>query len=60
MELTVFDKTCRTIVHFDCEDQGHGSYDPHAAGYRNTKGYGDSDYSSGVLMYYILYERFKR
>merc|ERR1712059_151892 len=36
-EHTVYDKTCRTLVHFDCKAQGYGTYDSHAAGSHNTE-----------------------
>merc|ERR1712018_331475 len=43
-EHTVYDKTCRTLVHFDCKAQGYGTSDAHAGSH--TKGYGGSDYAS--------------
>merc|ERR1712083_697144 len=36
-EHTVYDKTCRNLVHFDCKAQGYGTYGSH-----DTKGYGSS------------------
>jgi hypothetical protein len=44
-EHTVYDKTCRTLVTFDCKAQGYGTYDSHAADSHGTKGYGSSDNS---------------
>jgi len=44
-EHTVYDKTCRTLVHFDCKAEDYGTYDSHSAGSDST-GYGGSDYAS--------------
>merc|ERR1712059_201708 len=46
-EHTVYDKTCRTLVHFDCKAQDYGASDSYASGSQDTAGYGGSDYSSG-------------
>merc|ERR1712055_1061270 len=44
-EHTVYDKTCRNLVHFDCKAEDYGTYDSHSAGSDST-GYGGSDYAS--------------
>merc|ERR1711981_695563 len=42
-EHTVYDKTCRTLVHFDCKASDYGPYNSQAAGSGHT---GGSDYAS--------------
>merc|ERR1712018_111983 len=48
-EHTVYDKTCRTMINFDCKPQEYGSFshsDSSSVGYENagSNGYGSSAY----------------
>merc|ERR1712126_468301 len=43
-DRTVYDKTCRTMVNFDCKAQGGNSYGASSSGNGDAGGYGESNY----------------
>merc|ERR1712020_578332 len=45
-EHTVYDKTCRTLVHFDCKAQDFAASASHTSGSHGTDGYGGPAYPS--------------
>merc|ERR1711981_343804 len=46
---TVYDKTCRTVTHFDCKATGYADNDGYGSG--NSNSYGDSYGSSNTASY---------
>merc|ERR1739848_274446 len=48
-DYTVYDKTCRTVTHFDCKATGYGDNEGYGSG--NSNAYGDSYGSSNTGSY---------